>query len=855
MKTRLAGLVVATLVAGLAAPPADGQVVRRVVYPGMTVGDPAVLNDPTEPAVDSAGNVWVAGTSSDNVFRVAPDGTATLVLDGAGAGGRPLVTPTALIVDGQDRVWVAGTGNHTLFRIDTDGSAHLVLDEHGVDGEPLRAPAVLVEDSKGRVLVGAVGSDNVFRIDGPAATPVLTAAGAEGRAFADPRLMAADPMGRVYVTSRDLDVFRIDDAGVVRALSTEDGPGVIVDLDVDPVGDVYVTHYLHWTYLPNEGTKAVRISRLAPASGPLGPQDVIDWMFASPAGGMEPESVAIDAQGQLYVAGRYRTFVPDPYGGFTNFTIQPKVLKLGLGGLAQPQWTEPGSLAVDGAGDVFWRAGPGLQAGRVVHRASFPGPVSELPGSDTGRVRFRLHDDGTVWTAHARNGSDGGADTVKRVAPDGTVTLLLDRAGTSGAAPVVHEISRPVGVGVDRAGNVYVGSRDTGAVVRITPDGAVSTVLSLPPSATAQNRLIDVVPHPQDGVFVVARTTQEVHRVDGAGAASLVFGPGLTGGVPLQWALDATVDPQGVLYVGDALRVFRVPPAGPVTVAFEASPTLSGKLAVAAAPDGSVYVAGETSVPVLRLLPGGGAQTVSPPSGIGGVVDLAVAPDGSLLVQNGIGLHRLAGGVATLLHFGGASGAPLGVVVDDLGNATALWSRTLVRVALDGKVTTLLDREVPGLTTTVFASDGGLAVDALGTVHAANEYADEVLAVGAPDAWQDLGGASVGVSTAPRLAASGSLEPGTRMDRFLVGAAPDALCGAFVSFTSAPWDVLGGTLHAFPWTHVILFGTDSAGDDALSVTWPAGFASGTEITLQFVVRDGSVPAGLVLSNAVRQVVP
>jgi len=53
----------------------------------------------------------------------------------------------------------------------------------------------------------------------------------------------------------------------------------------------------------------------------------------------------------------------------------------------------------------------------------------------------------------------------------------------------------------------------------------------------------------------------------------------------------------------------------------------------------------------------------------------------------------------------------------------------------------------------------------------------------------------------------------------------------------------------------VLFETDSQGDAVLSVNWPPGFTGGTEITLQFVIRDPGVPEGLALSNAVRQVVP
>ncbi len=48
------------------------------------------LTEPRGVAADSAGNVYVAGDVSDNVFKITPGGTITQIIDSTGDGTNPL---------------------------------------------------------------------------------------------------------------------------------------------------------------------------------------------------------------------------------------------------------------------------------------------------------------------------------------------------------------------------------------------------------------------------------------------------------------------------------------------------------------------------------------------------------------------------------------------------------------------------------------------------------------------------------------------------------------------------------------------------------------------------------------------
>ena len=67
-------------------------------------------------------------------------------------------------------------------------------------------------------------------------------------------------------------------------------------------------------------------------------------------------------------------------------------------------------------------------------------------------------------------------------------------------------------------------------------------------------------------------------------------------------------------------------------------------------------------------------------------------------------------------------------------------------------------------------------------------------------AWIDLGGGTSGIAGQPKLIGSGGLFAGTSASTQLTGAPPHALMVEWVSTAPTPFQALGGTVHAFPFS-------------------------------------------------------
>ena len=193
---------------------------------------------------------------------------------------------------------------------------------------------------------------------------------------------------------------------------------------------------------------------------------------------------------------------------------------------------------------------------------------------------------------------------------------------------------------------------------------------------------------------------------------------------------------------------------------------------------------------------------------------------------------------------------------DYIGNARQAWVWTAGEgiVSLNDRLAGLgvnVPREL--LTTEALSDDGRVVVGT--ALLAQGETVGYIATLGPDDAWVGLGGGSSGVAGVPSLTASGSLVGGTPVSLALRDAAPSAPTLGWLAFSSTPAPALGGTLHATPYDLQLVFTTSARGSLDLATTWPTGVPVGTELWVQFVVADASVPAGLVLSDAVRGTTP
>ena len=77
------------------------------------------LSLPIGIAADVAGNVYVAGTTSNNAFKITPGGTITEIIDSTGDGVNGLLGTAGITVDAAGNVYVTGDLSANAFLIGT----------------------------------------------------------------------------------------------------------------------------------------------------------------------------------------------------------------------------------------------------------------------------------------------------------------------------------------------------------------------------------------------------------------------------------------------------------------------------------------------------------------------------------------------------------------------------------------------------------------------------------------------------------------------------------------------------------------------------------------------------------------
>jgi sugar lactone lactonase YvrE len=296
-----------TIIPAVGTPPP----VLPVVFVWSATGDPnEPLDDPTYPALDPQGNLWVPDGRNSRFQIFSPDGTLLEVWGESGSA------------EGQFNFMEIGFGGYGQGAItfDADGNFYVV--------------------DTGNYRVQKFGSDRRF----------LTAWGEKGKGegqFYGITDIAVDSQGRVYVIDAGrgdipeeapaIQVFDADGRFLVAWGEHGSGEGQLIDpigLDIDGNGDVWVADF------GND-----RVQKFSP-----------DGTFLTTWGGFGVKEgqfhwltdVAIDSQGRIYVTdwknNRVQVFEPD--GTFVAVWGDE-------GKFSERQMLGPNSLVLDGAGFVY----------------------------------------------------------------------------------------------------------------------------------------------------------------------------------------------------------------------------------------------------------------------------------------------------------------------------------------------------------------------------------------------------------------------------------------------------------------------------------------------------------------------
>jgi len=508
------------------------------------VGSNARFDQPTGIAVDQFGNLYVADTYNQTIRKTTAAGVVSTIAgfagsagsaDGAGSAAR-FYFPHGMAVDNQGNVYVSDAGNHTIRRLQPVDTNWLTTTIAGQAGNPggtdatgtnaqFNSPAGIAVDGAGNLYVADAGNATIREISPTGGNWVVTTisgqAGNPGVAYGVgtnaqyelPYGIAVDNSGNLFVADQDANLIQEITLVGNQWVSANVAGGTEGYLDatgssaefyfpdsiaVDATGNLYVAEYF------NETIRKITLTGS-------------DWVVTTLAGNNQcfscssdgtgtnanfqsPSAVTVDAQGDVFAADRY------------NNTIR----RVTSGGVVSTLAGEPATFGgADGTGTA----------------AQFFDP--DAVAVDTN---------GNIYVADRQN------RTIRKVTPAGVVSTVAGLAGNYGEADGTGSYARfssPMGVAVDTAGNVYVTdfvSLGGGSTIRkITPGGVVTTIETglLEPTGIAADGL--------GNLFFTDQSLRAVYELSPVGASwNLTY---LTGQIYQPTGI--AVDRAGNIYVAD----------------------------------------------------------------------------------------------------------------------------------------------------------------------------------------------------------------------------------------------------------------------------------------------------------------
>lgn len=352
--------------------------------------------------------------------------------------------------------------------------------------------------------------------------------------------------------------------------------------------------------------------------------------------------MGFDAWGTLYVADEYRIRKVAPDGTVTsvagNVLYEPP--RDGVGSDARLGSVYDIAVAPDGTvymmsyyEDSIRQVSPSGEVHTLMVSLRFPNGDAAVPGG------IAVSPDGTLVVSDVNKG------VIRRINGNGSLTTIAGvewinrRVDGQGAAAVFFQ---PTGIAQGPSGVLYVVDAGNSALRKVTLSGEVTTLATFPGSDVVQfNRYLDwrnpllggVAVDDQENVYVADTRMHVIRKVSPNGTSIVLAGltnmAGSTDGVGPEARFDGpmgvAVDAARNVYVSDSRNhsIRKITPNGKVTTiaglprnegyrdgvggdAYFSFPT-----SLAAAPDGTLWVADYDNMLLRKITPGGAVTTVA----------------------------------------------------------------------------------------------------------------------------------------------------------------------------------------------------------------------------------------------------
>ena len=515
----------------------------------------AMLNHPIGIAIDSAGNLYIADegnnrirkiTTSGKISTIAGDGIAGFGGDGGLATAAKLNSPSGIAIDSAGNLYIADTDNNRIRKITASGKISTIAGNGtaGFGGDlgfatsaKLQNPSGIAVDSAGTLYIADKANNRIRKV---ITTGIINTIAGNGTAGFS------------------------GDGGIATAAQLQMPSGVAIDF----AGNLYIADAANARI--RKVTSYGIISTVAGANPGLG-----DGGPAEAAGLSTPSGIAIDSEGNLYIADTDNNRIRKIIASGIISTVAGNGTR-GSGGDGGPasaaQLDYPGSLEVDSADNLYISN----YGDNLVRKVTAAGVISTAASGLHHSFGVAVDQAGNIYVAERDLG------IIRKITPTGVKSTVAGGGtsglGDGGPANAAH-LNEPYDVAFDSAGNLIISDAGNGRIRKVTPTGIISTIAGggtvdangVPATDVALYMPLCLAVDSADNVFFSESSKGRIRKVTLAGIISTVAGGGsdLGDGGPatatqLYWPEGLAVDSAGNLYIADEgdNRIRKVTAAG-----------------------------------------------------------------------------------------------------------------------------------------------------------------------------------------------------------------------------------------------------------------------------------------------------